>query len=273
MQAKEFVRRISYTPWVGLFLKRLQLRGIMQRLYSLARGNRGTLSLDLDGVEGIFCTRTPVELRIVEAAWFGEREMLGDVQKALNAGDTFLDAGSNLGIFTIFAAKKVGPHGTVIAFEPETVSHERLQHNIEINRLQNTRVLKAALSDGRAMRRLVLSDPGGVSQSSHLSEVGISSEIVQATDYDSLVANEGFPIPTVVKMDVEGHEYAAIQGMKNALSTPSCAAFFCELHPYALPKGISGEDVVRMIKSLGFDLLNTCERGPQIHITARKTRP
>src|SRR5208337_5065646 len=142
MQVKDTIRRISYTPWVGKIIGCLRLRGLMQKLYALVWANAGELKLNLNGVEALFSAQTPVELRIVEAAWFGEHEMLGAVQETLNPGDTFLDVGSNLGIFTIFAAKAVGPQGAVIACEPETIAHNRLQRNIEINRLHNIRVLK-----------------------------------------------------------------------------------------------------------------------------------
>lgn len=270
MKVKDSIRRISYTPWVGKIIGRLRLRGVMQKLYAFVWANRDMLKLNLNGIEGLFCAQTPVELRIVEAAWFGEREMLGVVQQTLNAGDTFLDAGSNLGIFTIFAAKAVGPQGAVIACEPETIAHNRLQRNIENNQLQNVRLLKLALSDKRSKQKLLLGDPGGVSQSAHISDAEGPFEIVQTADYDSLVADEGFPVPRVIKMDIEGHEYAALQGMKRALSSPSCVALFCEVHPYALPDGISTGEVVGMIKSLGFDSISTSERGPQFHVVARK---
>lgn len=242
----------------------------MQKLYALVSANAGVLKFNLNGVEGSFSAQTPVELRIVEGAWFGEREMIGAVQETLNAGDTFLDVGSNLGIFTIFAAKAVGPQGRVIACEPETIAHNRLQRNIKINQLHNVRLLKLALSDKRSTRKLLLGDPGGVSQSAHLSDADGPSEIVQAADYDSLVADEGFPIPRVVKMDIEGYEYVALQGMERALSSRLCVALFCEVHPYALPDGISIGDVVRMIESLGFESISMRERGPQVHVVAKK---
>jgi hypothetical protein len=45
-------------------------------------------------------------------------EMVWSVLSNVDGGDTFLDVGSNLGLFTIFAAKFVGPEGAVFAFEP-----------------------------------------------------------------------------------------------------------------------------------------------------------
>jgi FkbM family methyltransferase len=242
----------------------------MQRLYALVWGNAGALKLKLNNVEALFSAQTPFELRCVEGTWFSEREMLNAVQGRLNAGDTFLDVGSNLGIFTIFAAKAVGPHGTVVACEPETNAHNRLQKNIEINQLNNVRLLKLALSDRRSMMKLALGDPGAVSQSAHLSDADGPCEVVRAADYDSLTADEGIPIPQVVKMDIEGHEYATLKGMRGALSSPSCVALFCEVHPSALPSGISVADVVKLIESFGFESISTKKRGAQFQVTALK---
>jgi FkbM family methyltransferase len=270
MQIAETIRRISYSPSVCACIGRLGLRGFMQRLYALVWGNAGTVNLNLNNVEALFSAQTPFELRCVEGTWFSEREMLNAIQGRLNTGDTFLDVGSNLGIFTIFAAKAVGPQGTVVGCEPETNAHDHLQKNIEINQLRNVRLLKLALSDRRSMKKLLLGDSGAVSQSAHLSDADGPSEDVQTADYDSLIAEEGLPIPRVVKMDIEGHEYIALQGMRVALSSPSCVALFCEVHPSALPSGISTGDVVKLIESFGFEPISTRKRGAEFQVTATK---
>lgn len=73
--------------------------------------------------------------------------MVWGVLSNVNGGDTFLDVGSNLGLFSVFAAKFVGPEGAVLAFEPETVAHGRVTRNIRLNGLHNVRVFKLALSE------------------------------------------------------------------------------------------------------------------------------
>ena len=40
---------------------------------------------------------------------------------------TVLDVGANIGIYTEFLAKLVGPSGRVVAFEPEQQNMERLE--------------------------------------------------------------------------------------------------------------------------------------------------
>ncbi len=57
----------------------------------------------------------------------------------LRSGDHFLDIGSNIGIYTLFAATLNGPNGQIVSFEPDELARSRLCENIEINKLK-TRV-------------------------------------------------------------------------------------------------------------------------------------
>jgi FkbM family methyltransferase len=270
MRIAEKIRRISYSPLVGACIRRLGLRKITQRLYANLRGNPGAVKLSLNGIDVLFSARTPLELRCVEGAWFSEREMLGALLTRLRPGDVFLDIGSNLGIFTILAAKAIGTEGTVIACEPETTPNGRLEKNIQLKQFGNIRVLKLALSDKCSNQRLLLGDPGAVSQSARLSDADGPSEEVQTASYDSLVAQEGLPIPRVVKMDIEGHEYAALKGMAASLSDPLCVVLFCEIHPSALPDGATERDVLALIESFGFETISTKRRVAEYQVIAVK---
>ncbi len=270
MLVVEEIKNASYSPRVGAAIRRLGLRRVMQRLYAILRGNPGHIRLSLNGAQVVFSARTPQELRCVEGAWFGEKKMLSHVLSRVRAGDVFLDVGSNLGLFTVFAAKAVGPGGKVISFEPEAIAHKRLAENIRLNGLHNVQLFKLALSDSRATRKLILGDPDSVSQSSHLADDDGPSEAVETAEYDGLVASQSFPIPSAVKMDIEGHEFAALKGMSATLSHPSCTALFCEVHPYLLPMGVTAGQVVELIQSCGFDSVRQEERATQVHIVATK---
>lgn len=138
--------------------------------YAKLRGNGSEIRFSEDKVEAMFSAERAPELRCVEESVFSEGETVWGVLSNVNGGDTFLDVGSNLGLFTIFAAKFVGPEGAVLAFEPETVAHGRLTRGIRLNGLHNVRVFKLALSETRASRKLVLGNPDALSQLAHLTD-------------------------------------------------------------------------------------------------------
>jgi FkbM family methyltransferase len=257
MRITEAMIRLTYSGRIRRGVRKLGLGRSMQLLYSRVRARAGVVKLSLNSVEAWFSARTPIELRCTEAGFFCERETLSRIQERLKPGDVFLDVGSNLGIFTVFGARVVGPQGTVISCEPGTEAFNQLQTNIELNELTNVRPLKLALGDRHSTMRLALGNAESLCGMAHLSDEDGPAEEVQTVSYDSLVAQQGLPIPRVVKIDIEGHEYAALKGMERTLSDPACVAIFCEIHPYALPRGVSLQDVTSFIESLGFELVSS----------------
>jgi FkbM family methyltransferase len=271
MNIVEKMKRLSYSSSVAKCVNKLGLRNLVRRAYAGLHGVPSVRRYSIQGVEASFQVRTPLELRCVEATWFGEQEMLNGVLSNLKPGSVFLDVGSNLGMFTVFAAKAVGPRGMVYAFEPETHAHERLTQNIRLNSIDNVKVFKQGLSDTRGHSNLLLGQQDGVSQSSRISEAVGKSEVVEIVQYDWLVENQKFPVPNVVKIDVEGHEFAALQGMQHALSDPSCASLFCEVHPADLPTDVTLKKVLDLIEACGFENRSTAEREMQVHVTASRS--
>src|SRR5580765_7707639 len=68
----------------------------------------------------------------------------------LEPGDVFVDVGANIGVFTVMAAKRVGPTGRVIAFEPSPSVIRYLEENVRLNELTNVTVCPLALDESAA---------------------------------------------------------------------------------------------------------------------------
>src|SRR5574341_1641841 len=66
---------------------------------------------------------------------YHEPEIFRFLDCYLRSGMTFVDVGANIGCYTLFAAKRVGPLGQVWAFEPQQPTYSRLVENIQNNRL------------------------------------------------------------------------------------------------------------------------------------------
>src|SRR6266849_6285855 len=65
-------------------------------------------------------------------------------------GMIFVDVGANMGLYTIFAARKIGERGTVLAIEPSTRECGRLLKNVQANSPLNVRLVRKAVSDSRS---------------------------------------------------------------------------------------------------------------------------
>src|SRR5437773_2477490 len=68
------------------------------------------------------------------------------LDRFLRPGMTFVDAGANEGVYTVFAARKVGGEGLVWAFEPRLRELDRLRPNLDLNGL-TARVFPLALAE------------------------------------------------------------------------------------------------------------------------------
>ena len=67
------------------------------------------------------------------------------LRRAATPGTTAIDAGANVGVFTVPLATAVGPDGAVMAFEPFPDNVARLEENIELNGLRNVAVHACAM--------------------------------------------------------------------------------------------------------------------------------
>jgi FkbM family methyltransferase len=145
------------------------------------------------------------------------------LQKAIRnyvaAGDTVYDIGANLGYVSLSLAKRVGPHGRVVAFEPVPRNIELFRRNIEVNGSSNVRLLEVAASDkaGEAVIRIA-ENPSTASLIWHrnnpsATEIGIRTESI-----DELVEADELGSPKFVKIDVEGAEGAVLEGMRRTVA-------------------------------------------------------
>ena len=141
------------------------------------------------------------------------------IRKYVRRGDTVYDVGANIGYFSLSLAKQVGPTGHVIAFEPIPRNLEVLRKNIENNRLSNVQVFCAAASDrkGEAIIRIA----ENLATSSlvwHRRNAAAEELSVPTIAIDDLVESGELGQPRFVKIDVEGAEGLALQGMQRTVA-------------------------------------------------------
>ena len=135
----------------------------------------------------------------------------------LRLDDTLFDIGANIGSYALLAASAADAR--VVAFEPHPGTADFLERNIAHNRL----------GERIAVRRVALSDRAGdgaltdsLDTMNHvIAEVGAGSRSVVLETLDSHAAQGR---PTMLKIDVEGHEASVLAGGAAALADPSLLA-------------------------------------------------
>lgn len=158
----------------------------------------------------------------------------------IGPGSVFLDIGSNIGFYTLFAAQRVGPTGVVHAFEPEPTTFESVSRSCRENAFGWVTCHNVALSNRESDLPLFVTEAG--SAHSLLPEIRekasrYSGEIpVKVRTLDALVRDGTVAVPRVdlIKIDVEGEEARTVSGMKAALRAWSLPRIWAEVRG---PKG------------------------------------
>ena len=133
------------------------------------------------------------------------------------------DLRSHYGLFAIGLGPRVGPAGSVAAFEPNPLSYARLCLHVRRNRLPWVKTFPHAVSDTAGAQRFFLY-AGLEDTTTHLAYEGetwdksIPAMQVETRRLDDLVAAGEIRAPDFIKLDVEGHGHRALAGARAALA-------------------------------------------------------
>ena len=164
----------------------------------------------------------------------------------LKPGMIFCDVGANLGVFTLFAAKLVGPKGHVFAFEPVPSNFHALKHNVEINNQANVTCISKAVAETNGVSKLYLSDYNG--SHSLIDNPAAFSGIVIDVKTVRLDSLEGLNHIDVLKIDVEGFELQVIRSL-GSLKPIIILEYFSERISRS---GLDGIAFISELKALGY---------------------
>lgn len=181
------------------------------------------------------------------------------LNKVLRQGMVFIDVGASEGLYSLFAAKRIEPTGTVLACEPSHREFTRLQANLQLNHLRNVRALQIGLSNrsGEAMLRVAGYAHEGQNTLGDFVHTNIECshmEQVALKRLDDLIDEERLRQVDIIKLDVEGAEFSVIDGAQRTLAKFS-PLLLLELLDAALRyQGSSVEEVLALLKSLGYEI-------------------
>jgi FkbM family methyltransferase len=128
----------------------------------------------------------------------------------LRPNDIVLDAGANIGTFSLAIANQV-KH--VYALEPNAANYRVLHINLQINEITNVTPLPLALGGKEGFGKMI-----GRNASSHLVMDKAEPEVKVVT-LDNLCSLLGIPYFDVIKMDIEGAESWVLNNQQTLLGT------------------------------------------------------
>lgn len=166
----------------------------------------------------------------------------------LRPGMVFVDAGANIGFFTVFGAGLVGPQGRVLAVEMMPDTAAVLRRHIADNGLTNVEVVEKALSD-RAGQEVVAHTPRyHAGQASIVVDEFGGDETIEIRVMTSTLDEVTRDLPQIdfMKVDLEGAETAAFDGARGMLARTRALVF--ESRP-GDPKGAEAQ---ARIEAAGF---------------------
>jgi len=180
---------------------------------------------------------------ITHFRWFlfktKEPETIYFLDNYLKEGDVYFDIGANVGVFTIYPAKRY--HDIqIFAFEPDGSNLALLKENlIENNIKENVLTYGLGISNSVGLSKLHIQDltPGSALQTEDKNIIKTS-----VTGNFPIVWTEGIftvtidyfckelnVIPNVIKIDTDGNENKILMGAKNLLKNPELRAIIIEM--------------------------------------------
>jgi FkbM family methyltransferase len=175
-------------------------------------------------------------------------------ERELRPGMTVIDAGANVGYFSLLFARLVGPTGRVYAFEPDPGNFGLLQRNIERNGYGNIVAVPAALSRESGRQRFSRS-PHNFADHCLGDGLGkrerLEVEVVRVDDFFAHLPKR----VDFLKLDIQGAEFAAIDGARELLRANPEIVLLTEFWPDGMRRfGDDPEEYLSALAALGFSL-------------------
>ena len=195
-----------------------------------------------------------LDLQVDKDFWLGhyEPELAAAIRRFVPAGAVAYDLGANVGYTALLLAQAVGPGGQVIAFEPLPANLDRLRQAARLNGVESlVTIVPAAVGARRERAEFHIHTSGAMGRLDHGSgrePPFVGSTTVEVVALDDFVFSQGYPAPQAAKLDLEGGEGPALQGMARLLSLRR-PILLLEIHGDQ-----AAAEVVRELERAGYSL-------------------
>ncbi|OQY49101.1 MAG: hypothetical protein B6242_00195 [Anaerolineaceae bacterium 4572_78] len=192
------------------------------------------------------------------ALWLWKLGLLGKTEltflsKLCQPNMHIVDIGANVGLYSLIFAMNIGQNGKVWAFEPDVGNFDMLKRNIQHNQYYNIMPIQKAVSNQSGIIKLYISDyHNGDHRTYQTTDKRTAIEIESVSLDDFFVAGERIDL---IKMDIQGAEGFALQGMTQILKNNPQVKIFTEFWPFGLQQaGFESEKMISDLQACGFNI-------------------
>lgn len=178
----------------------------------------------------------------------------------LASGDVVLDIGAAFGTVSLPLSKAIGSQGTIYAFEPALNTQKILKKVINLNHLENVKIINKAVSDINGVEDFVEYSPENTfdwaPDTSTLDISSVDENLIYEKYQVNLITIDNFVEtnqiqPKAMKIDIEGFELYALEGAKKTLE--SYQPYLCiDIHNDVKTLQSSLEPVKLFLQNLGY---------------------
>jgi len=172
------------------------------------------------------------------------------LKKHLKPGDVVLDIGANIGYYAELISKLVGEKGRVHCFEPDGTNFKHLQNNC--GKISNLLLNNKAVGPKTEKLKIYTSKNLNVDHRTYEPEDYDAVLEIDAVSVDDYLEGKNQQVQ-LIKMDIQGFEMQAVQGMKDTLKNNPGLKIISEFWPYGLRKaGSSALAYFEFLRQNGF---------------------
>jgi len=140
--------------------------------------------------------------------------------KNIKDGDTFVDIGANIGIYTNFIPQLVWEKWKVIAFEPISKIYNQNMKSIQANKYTNVTLYNLACSNKKQETKIYFKEGNiwwsHIGKQEILGDVEENSEIIKAIIWDDILLKENKI--DFIKVDTEWYEWKVLQWIQKVIN-------------------------------------------------------
>lgn len=181
-----------------------------------------------------------------------EPELFAFLRDEIQPGQTVIDIGAFLGVYAMLEARRVGPSGRVVAFEPSPSSFAVLVRHLRMNGLAAPQVEARCAAVGARAERQRLQIWDDEPYRNMIVPDGADGVAVETVTLDE-VCGAWRQLPDWIRMDVQGQEFNVLRGARELLRAGrGRMRIVAEMHPDQWPDyGIAPGQAADVFADLG----------------------